>query len=131
MPVSKGGEFLSILADYSLPFIKTRGVTPHCNFEDGMSLEKFGLEGRVFHTPGHTNGSISLLLENGSAFTGDLIMGKTIVKPKPSLGAFANSLGDLYNSWIKILKSGAKKFYPAHGTPFNANELEEAIERDF
>jgi glyoxylase-like metal-dependent hydrolase (beta-lactamase superfamily II) len=96
-----------------------------------MSLEGFGLNGKVFHTPGHTNGCVSLVLEDGRAFTGDLVTGKTVTNDKPSLGSFADSLHDTYRSWIKILQSGAKIFYPAHGGPFTASELEYALDKHF
>lgn len=128
-PLTKGGEILSSLASFSLPFMKTRGVAPHVHLEDEMSLEKFGFSGKVIHTPGHTRGSVSVVLEDGSAFTGDLVMGKTAVNDKPSLGAFAENLGDLYRSWLKILKAGAKIIYPAHGKPFSSSELEDLLEK--
>jgi hydroxyacylglutathione hydrolase len=37
-----------------------------------MDLLEFGVDGRIVHTPGHTSGSISLLLDSGEAFVGDL-----------------------------------------------------------
>jgi glyoxylase-like metal-dependent hydrolase (beta-lactamase superfamily II) len=33
-----------------------------------------GVRGRIIHTPGHSKGSISLLLENGNSFVGDVAM---------------------------------------------------------
>lgn len=130
-PVTRSGRILTSLANFSLPFMKTQGVTPQLHLGDETSLEEFGLNGKVIHTPGHTGGSVSIVLEDGSAFTGDLIMGKTPVNKKPSLGAFAENLSDLRNSWIKILRAGAKIIYPAHGKPFTAPELEEAVEKYF
>ncbi len=45
--------------------------------EDGSRLDAFGLPARVLHTPGHTPGSICLLVEDPPhgplAFTGDLV----------------------------------------------------------
>ena len=40
--------------------------------EDGDALDRFGLNARVVHTPGHTPGSICLILADGQAFVGDL-----------------------------------------------------------
>lgn len=128
-PVNRAGRTLDALARYSLPFFKTRGVKPHLHLHDEMSLEQFGLSGKIIHTPGHTRGHVSVVLEDGSALTGDLVMGKTVVNKKPSLGSFAESLKDVYASWKKILKSGARTIYPAHGNPLSAGELEELIER--
>jgi glyoxylase-like metal-dependent hydrolase (beta-lactamase superfamily II) len=39
-----------------------------------FSLEAYQINGKIMHTPGHTAGSISLLLESGEAFIGDLAM---------------------------------------------------------
>ena len=41
--------------------------------KDGTLLSAYGLDGIVVHTPGHTPGSISLLVENRIAFVGDLL----------------------------------------------------------
>src|SRR5438105_11065831 len=35
-------------------------------------LEQIGIAGEILHTPGHSDDSVSLLLDDGSAFTGDL-----------------------------------------------------------
>ncbi len=128
--ISKAGQFVSGLASLSLPFIKSKRVLPHIKVKDGMSLEGFGLNAQVIHTPGHTKGHISIVLEERVAFTGDLIMGKTITNQKPHLGIFAENINEIYESWMKILKTGAKVFYPAHGRPFTASELEVAIEEN-
>ena len=36
----------------------------------GLSLEEYGISGSVIHTPGHTPGSVSVLLNTGEAFVG-------------------------------------------------------------
>lgn len=41
--------------------------------EDGDSLEEYGLDAKVLHTPGHTAGHSSFIFKNGIAFSGDLI----------------------------------------------------------
>jgi glyoxylase-like metal-dependent hydrolase (beta-lactamase superfamily II) len=41
--------------------------------EDGETLERFGLNASVLHTPGHTPGHTCLLLPDGIAFAADLI----------------------------------------------------------
>jgi glyoxylase-like metal-dependent hydrolase (beta-lactamase superfamily II) len=37
-----------------------------------VALEKFGVAGKIIPTPGHTAGSLSVLLADGEAFVGDL-----------------------------------------------------------
>lgn len=41
--------------------------------EDGDSLEEYGLDAKVVHTPGHTAGHCCFIFKNGIAFAGDLI----------------------------------------------------------
>jgi endoribonuclease LACTB2 len=52
-------------------------ITTHDNITipciDSRSLlEQVGIAGEVVHTPGHSDDSLSLLLDNGAVFTGDL-----------------------------------------------------------
>jgi glyoxylase-like metal-dependent hydrolase (beta-lactamase superfamily II) len=42
---------------------------PDITLQDGNTLERFGLEASILHTPGHT----CLLINNGAAFSGDLL----------------------------------------------------------
>jgi len=44
--------------------------------EDGTRLDEWGLPATVLYTPGHTADSITLLLEDGTAFVGDLLVGR-------------------------------------------------------
>ncbi len=46
---------------------------PDFTLEDSQTHEPFGLNAVVLHTPGHTPGHTCLLLEDGTAFTADLI----------------------------------------------------------
>ena len=46
---------------------------PDITIDDGSSLENYGLNATVMHTPGHTPGHTCILLEGGIVFAGDLI----------------------------------------------------------
>lgn len=48
-------------------------ILPDFTLQDGDTLQRFGLPAHILHTPGHTPGHTCLLLENGIAFSGDLI----------------------------------------------------------
>lgn len=95
--------------------------------DEGVSLHPFGIEGRVLHTPGHTWGSMSLLLDTGDAFVGDLAMSglpMRIGSGMPSLGDDANTVKE---SWRLLLDSGATRIHPAHGNPFSADVLRKGL----
>jgi glyoxylase-like metal-dependent hydrolase (beta-lactamase superfamily II) len=39
-----------------------------------MSLKEFGIPGQVVYTPGHSMGHVSIILDSGDAFVGDMAM---------------------------------------------------------
>ncbi len=49
---------------------------PNKVFKDEFDLSSYGINGKLIHTPGHTNSSISVVLNNGDAIVGDMIVGK-------------------------------------------------------
>ncbi len=78
-------------------------------------LQEFGFSGKVIHTPGHTHGSMVVLLENGELFAGDTLFG---VKGKQHFPPFAEDLSALIRSWEHIRELKVKTIYPAHGKYF-------------
>ena len=97
-------------------------------FDDqGLSLVEFGIRGRVIHTPGHTIGSVSLLMDSGEAFVGDLggVTGRR--GDRPRLPPAGNSPQQMVESWQKLLAAGAKTAYPGHGPAFPAKAMRELL----
>jgi glyoxylase-like metal-dependent hydrolase (beta-lactamase superfamily II) len=86
-------------------------ITMHGNvtisFAESRSLlERIGLSGEIVHTPGHSDDSISLLLDDGSAFTGDLT--------HPAFIGLEDAEG-VAASWQSLQERGATRVYPGHG----------------
>jgi glyoxylase-like metal-dependent hydrolase (beta-lactamase superfamily II) len=69
-------------------------------------LERIGIAGEIVPTPGHSDDSVSLLLDDGSSFTGDLTL--------PAL-AGADEAGVVAASWRLLRERGATRVYPGHG----------------
>lgn len=69
-------------------------------------LADIGLAGEIVHTPGHSEDSVSLLLDNGWVFTGDL--------PPGGLGT-AESADAVSRSWKTLRERGARTVHPGHG----------------
>ncbi|MCF8225381.1 MAG: MBL fold metallo-hydrolase [Bacteroidales bacterium] len=80
--------------------------------EDEMDLQSFGIPGKIVHTPGHTEGSLSVLLENGNAMVGDNVLG---ISDKQHFPPFANDCGEVIKSWEYYINSGVEVLHPAHG----------------
>ena len=86
-------------------------VTLHDNVvvsvtESRKVLAKIGIAGEILHTPGHSDDSVSLLLDDGSVFTGDL--------PPPDLAGYEGA-EIVAESWRRLREKGATRVYPAHG----------------
>ena len=82
-------------------------------------LEKI-LNGKILFTPGHTADSISLKVEK-IVFCGDAAMnGFPSVK---RLIIWIENVYQFKQSWDVILNTDAEKIYPAHGIPFDKNDI--------
>jgi glyoxylase-like metal-dependent hydrolase (beta-lactamase superfamily II) len=69
-------------------------------------LSQIGIQGEIIGTPGHSDDSVSLILDEGVAFTGDLT---------PPFGGIEDAVGTIHQSWEKIRSFRVKTIYPGHG----------------
>ncbi len=77
------------------------------SFEESRArLAAIGIPGEIVPTPGHSADSVSLLLDDGSVFTGDLTWPDFIGLEDPSVVAA---------SWERLRAGGATLVYPGHG----------------
>lgn len=76
-------------------------------------LRSIGIAGEIISTPGHSNDSVTLVLDDGAAFTGDL------ASPK---WAGEDVMDEVVRSWQAILALNAKMAYPGHG-PIRAVQI--------
>jgi hydroxyacylglutathione hydrolase len=107
---------------------KFPGTPIDINLEDAdFSLQSFGISGRIIHTPGHTRGSSTVLLDTGDAFVGDLVMNGLPLRLGPGMPCFGDSAETIRRSWRLLLDQGAKTIYPGHGLPFKADALRRAL----
>lgn len=71
-------------------------------------LAGIGIAGQIVHTPGHSDDSVSLLLDSGAVFTGDLT--------HPAV-ATEETAAEVARSWAILRDLGATTIYPGHGPP--------------
>jgi endoribonuclease LACTB2 len=69
-------------------------------------LARIGLQGEIVSTPGHSDDSVSLVLDEGAAFTGDLLLQSMVDEEKAQVVA---------QSWEKLRRLKVKTIYPGHG----------------
>jgi hydroxyacylglutathione hydrolase len=112
-----------------LPFIRVPAATPSIVMSgQGLSLADYGIQGRVLHTPGHSPGSMSVVLDSGEAFVGDMAMNGAPFCTKPSLPIFAADLPRVKESWKILFAQNVKQIYPSHGKPFPAEVMAGLLE---
>jgi ribonuclease/clavin/mitogillin len=85
-------------------------ITPEKNiqlkFADSRDfLATLGLAGEIIPTPGHSDDSVILILDEGLAFTGDLLP-RFIIPEEDTISR---------QSWDKIYQHKITKIFPAHG----------------
>jgi glyoxylase-like metal-dependent hydrolase (beta-lactamase superfamily II) len=88
-----------------------------------MDLKKFGVEGKIIHTPGHTPGSVSIALPGGEVIVGDLIMRGMLRWWQPNYPLFADNLAQLKESIQLIMRRKPTKIFCGHGGPFNPKSV--------
>ncbi len=95
--------------------------------DDEFNLESFGIDGKIIHTPGHTSGSVSVLLKTGEAFVGCLAHNNLPFRLHPNLPIFAEDIEQIKKSWETIINQGAKIIYPGHGDPFPVDIIKKIL----
>lgn len=86
-----------------------------------FDLNDFGFNAYLMHTPGHTAGSMSLIIDDEVAVVGDTMVGAVKWSVFPP---FAQDVEQLIQSWGKLLETGCSLFLPAHGTGNNRSLVE-------
>ncbi len=118
------GKIYERIAKFAVPKLRLPGLRRVATVEDGASLHRFGLPGRVLYTPGHSAGCLTVVLDDGSAFVGDLVQGRRIPKiTPPEFSIMAVDEPEMFASWRLLLASGAKVLYPGHGSIVTIGDL--------
>ena len=88
-----------------VPINKADAILVKCE-ESREFLHSMGIEGEILSTPSHSNDSISLVLDNGTCFVGDL-------EPIDYLEAYDDNVA-LKEDWESIMKHNPKVVFYAH-----------------
>jgi glyoxylase-like metal-dependent hydrolase (beta-lactamase superfamily II) len=92
--------------------------------EDKMDMAGMGFHAYILHTPGHTPGSISLIVDDEIALVGDCMFG---VFKGSAFPPFGLDTRQMIESWGKLLDTGCRIFLPSHGTA----DSRELVQRDY
>jgi len=94
------------------------GVEPDILVGDELDLNPYGVAGRVVWTPGHTRGSVSVVLESGEAIVGDLVLPRYMSFGPPAIAFWAASREDSVASIRKVLDLKPSIILTSHGGPY-------------
>jgi glyoxylase-like metal-dependent hydrolase (beta-lactamase superfamily II) len=100
------------------------------NGENEFSLLDWKVDGKIIPTPGHTPGSLSIVLDNKESIIMDLassgiLLGGIAFNSRMKHPPFHDDLEQVKDSINKILKTNSQKFYLGHGNAINRKSLED------
>jgi ribonuclease/clavin/mitogillin len=95
-------------SDHYTEIVAGGNVVMRCD-ESRALLAQIGIAGEVVPTPGHSDDSVSLVLDTGECFTGDLT-------PETMLGAEDALV--VAASWARLRALGARTVYGGHVRPY-------------
>ncbi len=98
-------------------------LAPEIIIERETPLYPFGVRGRLLPTIGHTDGCLSLLLDDGRAIVGDLVMNGLFRTRRPHVPIFMYDETEWEASLRALLDRGVERFYTGHGGPFDREEV--------
>lgn len=128
-PITTWGRTLALVLRAFRFLGRFEAVEPEIEITEPLGLAQYGITGRIIPTPGHTAGSLSVVLEEGQAFVGDLAVNSLPLGLGLGVPALAENVGEIFGSWERLLSAGATTIYPAHGKPFPADCLRKKLER--
>lgn len=109
----------TIVNKYFSKIGKYKALKSDININPSKQMKFGNLE--IIETPGHTSGSLSILIDQEIAIVGDTLFG---VLPNKVFPPFADNKKVLIESWKKLLETNCTLFLPSHGKAIKRNVLE-------
>lgn len=95
--------------------------------DEPYPLKAYGIDGNIIHTPGHTFGSVSVILDSGEAFVGCMAHNGLPFRIAPGLPIYAQDIGLIKKYWKLLIDRGITMIYPGHGKPFPAEVMKKTL----
>ena len=102
-----------------LGFGKGERFKPDIFIGAGNDLYQYGFDADIISIPGHSKGSIGILLDNGDLFCGDLLENTE----NPALNSIMDNIDAVKTSVEKLKRLKIKMVYPGHGQAFSMQQL--------
>lgn len=117
--VSLGKALPSKLFSFT-PFV------PDIPIQNQYVFEEPGLNIQIIETPGHSPGSVSVIIDNSVAIVGDTLFG---VYRKSVFPPYADDSIILLKSWQLLLNTNCKLFLPGHSREIKRVRIEKAFNK--
>lgn len=131
--IPKGNSLISCVTSWGGNLLKKYSsfshypkIDPDIYVNEKLNLEKYGFpKTYVLHTPGHSKGSMSVIVNNTTAFVGDAMNYNWSSVYNP----LADDVSLNVKQWIKLLELGVEEFYPGHGTVISRKVVQRVLKR--
>jgi glyoxylase-like metal-dependent hydrolase (beta-lactamase superfamily II) len=120
-PMSFTARLLRPFVDRTFP-----PYTPDIVVTAPIDLRPYGVDGRIIPTPGHTPGSQVVLLDDGDAFVGDLMLGGylggAMAASSPGRHYYHDDPIAAEAQICFVIRNGGRRLYIGHGGPIAAED---------
>jgi hydroxyacylglutathione hydrolase len=117
-PATSGTNFVTrfLAGTLSRPWMSFLNYEP-CTYDFTVDkrreLSDFGFNAYILHTPGHTTGSMSIIVDDEIALVGDCMFG---IMRSSVFPPYALNPKEMINSWGRLLETDCSLFLPSHGS---------------
>jgi hydroxyacylglutathione hydrolase len=101
-------------------------VTPDITISERFDLQPHGIDGHILPTPGHSPGSLCVIVGGKDAIVGDTLFG---ISRRTAFPPFADDVDELLRSWERLIETGCQRFLPGHGSVISIQMLRESYEK--
>ena len=125
----RGRAILAVQDKEGPPLDHAPQIEPDILINDVYDLDPWGVAGKLIPTPGHSDGCISVVLDNGAAIVGDLYAAPAGTNDG-GMAFFTYPGGrfeEAQESLQRLLDMGVQIFYSGHGGPYSRKEVERAL----
>jgi len=106
------------------PFFDFEAVLPDYRVSGPFDLKDHGFEGSLMSIPGHSRGSMAVIIEDETALVGDGMFG---VFKKSIFPPFGDDALLLKKSWFLLFDTGCSLYLPGHGREISRERVRDAL----
>lgn len=117
-PVVLHSRVMKLLSGF-MRMQKLAGVKPDVLIGDRLELAEYGVAGYAFPTPGHTDGSVTLVTAGGDAIVGDTVGGGK----SPAFPGVYQNLETLKGSIGLLKTANVKTVHTSHGRVYGLEDV--------